>query len=229
MTVSPYSKVTEADYGWYRTLFQRIVVIGLTLFLHVKYRYRVEGKEHIPEGIGSYIVVANHTSNLDPPIVSVALFPRTIAYMAKAELFTTPFKRWLYRNLGTFSVNRAKLEMSTIKSAKAVLNTGTWHLGMFPEGTRNKDITKVAEAKKGVAFLAKTCNKPILPMGIIRSGPDRKDILARIGPLIPCEGSVEELTETVRLKLAELTGLPVDDLEVDSDFQESEASESTQS
>jgi 1-acyl-sn-glycerol-3-phosphate acyltransferase len=128
--------------------------------------------------------------------------------MAKQELFQHWFSKRFYRLMGSFSVNRDKVEVSTIKSAKAVLQSGNWHLGIFPEGTRS-EVGEVKEVKKGAAFMAKMAKAPILPIGITRSGTDLKDITVRIGKLIPCEGDVDEIAEKLQQALIELTNYKV--------------------
>lgn len=203
MTVNPYSKLDEKGYTLFRVIFQNIVVFLLSIKLRVKYKYKVEGLENIPpKSFGSYIVAANHTSDLDPPIVSVALRYRNISYMTKEELFSTPFKAWLYSELRCFSVNRQKLEMSTIRSAKTVINSGKYLLGMFPEGTRKSGGFQ--EVKKGVAFIAKATKASILPIGISRSGKDGRNILAKIGKLVPYEEDIDALSQKIQTAISEL-------------------------
>lgn len=57
------------------------------------YRLRVEGLEHIP-GRGDFVLAANHTSNLDPWPLGIALWPRSLHFMAKHEAWRPPLK-WL--------------------------------------------------------------------------------------------------------------------------------------
>ncbi|MBY0404321.1 MAG: 1-acyl-sn-glycerol-3-phosphate acyltransferase, partial [Cyanobacteria bacterium] len=134
----------------------------------------------------------------------------SICYMGKEELFETFWSQLFYRTVGVFSVNRHKIEISTIKTAKVVLNSGNWQLGMFPEGTRNKDGEGVQEVKKGVAFIAKSTHAPILPVGISRSPSNPKEITVRIGKIIPCEGTIESLSQELHHALLDLVqgGMP---------------------
>ena len=83
------------------------------------------------------ILASNHISYFDPFIVSWAV-GRKMAYMAKKELFETKFGRLFLNFLGAFAVNREKLEVSTIKTAIGIKETG-WVLGLFPQGTRETD------------------------------------------------------------------------------------------
>jgi 1-acyl-sn-glycerol-3-phosphate acyltransferase len=213
MSVNPNSKYTEKDLNWFRILFQRFVVWSLIIIVNQKFKFKVEGRENIPglgntpkapSKSGSFIIAANHLSTWDPPFISVAFSPYSICYMGKEELFETFWSQLFYRTVGVFSVNRHKIEISTIKTAKVVLNSGNWHLGMFPEGTRNKDGEGVQEVKKGVAFIAKSTHAPILPVGISRSPTNPKEITVRIGQIIPCEGTIESLSQELHLSLLSL-------------------------
>ncbi len=51
-------------------------------------RWEVTGREHVP-GEGGVLLIANHTSYADPPIVGAAC-PRPVHFMAKQELFFFP-------------------------------------------------------------------------------------------------------------------------------------------
>lgn len=206
MANNPFAVVNEQDCTPLRIFIQQCVQAYLTLKLRLGYHYTVLGKENIPPlDFGSYIVAANHTSNLDPPIVSVALRYRPIAYMAKNELFQPPLMGHLYKLTGAFAVNRDKMEISTLKSAKFVLQTGHWLLGMFPEGTRNESGEGIQELKKGVAVIAKSAKVPILPIGITRKGPKGKEIIARIGQLIPYQEDADALHQQLQQTLYDLT------------------------
>lgn len=206
-----YAKVTPKTFNRLRGWGQNFVIFLLLLYAKIKYNVTFEGRENIVDGIGSYIVAANHQSNLDPPLVSLALgFNRHIAYMAKLELYETLPGRIFCICTGTFAVNRHKLEMATIRSCKEVLKSG-WHLGIFPEGTRNKTREGVAEVKRGVGFISAINNVPVLPVGIRRyrvEGDWRTHIRVRIGKLIPCTGDKDTMTDAVVAALKDLVDNP---------------------
>jgi 1-acyl-sn-glycerol-3-phosphate acyltransferase len=201
----PDNKVDQAFLSsWPRIVFYRFTCFYLTLKLNLKYGVKTIGKDRIPaQSKGSFIVAANHESDDDPPIVATTLLPQRVSFMAKQELFETPSSRRLYRWLGAFSVNREKLEVATIRSAKTVIQSGTWNLGMFPEGTR-KHGGQVQGIKKGVAFLAKTTKAPVLTLGITRTGAKRS-ITVYIGELVemtPGE-STDEFAERIQAAMLE--------------------------
>ena len=66
--------------------------------------------------------------------------PKNRCYLCKKELFENPFMRWWLNWLGTFSVDREHLGVSTIKTVLTIKKTD-WVLGIFPQGTRQEPGT----------------------------------------------------------------------------------------
>jgi 1-acyl-sn-glycerol-3-phosphate acyltransferase len=100
-------------------------------------RLRVRGREHIPRE-GAVLIVSNHVSQADPPVMGVAALPRKTYYMAKIELFRIPVLRRMVRGLGAFPVERGGADRRAMRLAREVLRRGD-QLLMFPEGTRFTD------------------------------------------------------------------------------------------
>jgi 1-acyl-sn-glycerol-3-phosphate acyltransferase len=112
-----------------------------------------------------------------------------VAFMAKQELFKTPFGNWYFSTSGTIPVNRTQLEKSTIKAAKVALSTPNWMMAIFPEGTRG-EAGAVSTVKAGTTFLSKLCGSPILPAGIALANNGkgfRPKVRIVIKPPILCE------------------------------------------
>ena len=120
------------------------------------------GKENIPKE-GPLIIVANHMSLADPPVLAVSINRRVI-FMAKQQLFRSPLTSYLIRSLGAFPVHRGQLDMSALKQAEQVLQQGL-ALAMFPEGMRSRR-GRLKEAFSGAALIARHSGAPILPVGI---------------------------------------------------------------
>ena len=81
-------------------------IINPLFYLYLK--GRVEGREHIPK-TGGFVVVSNHGSNFDPPLLSAAV-SRPVAYMAKEELFEVPMLKNAIRLYGAYPVKRGAVD-----------------------------------------------------------------------------------------------------------------------
>lgn len=130
----------------------------------------VTGLENVP-GSGPYIVVSNHTSNLDPPFIGGAIglhTRRPIHFMAKEEISHWPLIGWLARGSGVFFVRRGEGDRAAQRIALEHLAAGR-PIGIFPEGTRTRDGI-LREPKAGVALLAMRSGAPLLPVAISGSG-----------------------------------------------------------
>ena len=145
------------------SVFWRAVVIGLVRrIVGPALPLRVTGTENVPLD-GPLIVVSNHLSNADPPILIVA-FPRPLFFMGKAELFRNPVLAWLVRKFGGFPVERGTADRAALRHALQVLNQRI-ALGIFPEGGRSKTGT-LRPGLSGVGLLALQSGAPVLPVGM---------------------------------------------------------------
>lgn len=149
-----------------RLFFRFFLATVVDSILKYCYKYTIKGKENIPRDGKRYLYAANHVSQFDPPIVAFAV-RKTIAFMAKAELFDPKDKllSWLVIHLGAFAVNRSKPEISTFKTLKELSNT-KWDLGVFPQGGTFPYGTSLSQVKKGFATIAKKAELDIIPMAI---------------------------------------------------------------
>lgn len=139
------------------------VLLPYLLVPLLRVRVTATGQAHVPP-IGPLLVVSNHMSNLDPPLVGM-LVPREITMMAKEELFlANPLQGWIIRNYGAFPVRRGAGDVGAIRQALKVLKSGG-ALFMAPEGTRST-TGYLGEPQEGTALIAARSAVPILPIGI---------------------------------------------------------------
>jgi 1-acyl-sn-glycerol-3-phosphate acyltransferase len=132
--------------------------VALRFLCRYEYRNR---KRKLPDG--PLIMVSNHLSWFDIPLIGVAI-PRQIAFMAKKEYFHSPFHRRLVDLYGSFTVERGAVDGTALKIAFDVLDKGGC-LGIFPEGTRSKSL-QLQQGHVGTAFIALHKNAYILPIGV---------------------------------------------------------------
>ncbi|MEB3331171.1 MAG: lysophospholipid acyltransferase family protein [Synechococcaceae cyanobacterium] len=190
----------EPDLG-YKALRWLLVVPLFRLVFHG----RRCGVEAVPAR-GSLVVVANHGSHLDPPLLAHAV-GRPVAFMAKAELFRVPLLGWIIRACGAYPVARGAGDREAIRVASERLRQG-WATGVFLDGTRQVD-GRVNAPQPGAALLAARTGSPLLPVAILgshralgvgRSTPRPVPIHIRIGRPIPPPASTRraDLEATTR-------------------------------
>lgn len=129
---------------------------------------KVYGEEHIPDK-GPFIIVCNHASYFDPPLVGTAVRHHLINFMAKEELFRNPLMNWFLRYVHTFPVHRGRIDRRAVMESFRVLKQGEV-LGIFPEGT-SKDQGILGKFHDGFAGIALKAGVPVLPAAVINSRP----------------------------------------------------------
>ena len=130
--------------------------------------FRLEGRGagHVPAR-GPVLMVANHSSFLDPPLVG-GMAPRQLSFMAKAELFRVPLLGALISRLNARPVRREGADAGALRTALRILQDGGVLL-MFPEGTRGPEGI-LREPKPGAAMLAVLSGAAVVPVFVKGSG-----------------------------------------------------------
>ncbi|HHW17986.1 MAG TPA: 1-acyl-sn-glycerol-3-phosphate acyltransferase [Firmicutes bacterium] len=159
-------------------MFYRFARCLFTLIIKILFKVEVEGLSNLPKE-GPVVVCANHISWWDPPLVA-CLLDRPLHFMAKKELFGYPVFGWILRKLYAFPVNRNKVDISAIKEGLNVLKNGEV-VGIFPEGTRQKNRDRLGEIHPGAALLALKSGAPLFPVAIRGSYGFRKTIRVACG------------------------------------------------
>jgi 1-acyl-sn-glycerol-3-phosphate acyltransferase len=154
------------------------------LLMRLYFRLEARGTEHVPS-TGALLLVSNHSSVLDPPLVGGAS-PRQLSFLAKAELFDIPL---FGRLVNARPVRREGSDARALKTALRVLEEGKALL-VFPEGTRGPEGT-LREAKPGAGMLAVLSGATVVPVLITGSGgalprgavlPRPRKAIVRFGP-----------------------------------------------
>jgi 1-acyl-sn-glycerol-3-phosphate acyltransferase len=126
----------------------------------------IEGMEHLPR-TGPFILVCNHTSNLDPLMMGWASgnqIGRVVHFMAKIEMRSWPVIGWLATQAGVYFVRRGERDRAAQQFSLDALAAGN-PIAIFPEGTRSR-TGHLREGKPGAALIAMRSGAPIVPAGI---------------------------------------------------------------
>jgi 1-acyl-sn-glycerol-3-phosphate acyltransferase len=179
----------------YPLTFQLYRLWGMSICFFMGVFPSVKGKENLPKKKG-YIMVANHTSQLDI-ITPYALLSQHFAFLAKKELEKLPLFRINFRGMNVTVDRRSMVSgMESLSACTEKLKNGI-NLLIFPEGTRSKMAPEMMPFKNGPFQLAIENNTPIVPMvfldnykrfpadfksGIASPGKSRMVILPTIDP-----------------------------------------------
>lgn len=176
-------------------------------YLVLRYGWRIEGLENIPTE-GPVILVANHISYLDPPLLGAAV-KRPVHFMAKAELFRNRIFGSILRRVNAFPVERGAADRKAIRRSLEILAEGNV-LVMFPEGTRSK-TGELLPGQSGVAMLALRSRAHVVPAGIAGTSKvdrekyppaGRPKIALHFGPPVPLDDLYESTDRRAAMREA---------------------------
>jgi len=125
-------------------------------------RIRVDGRENIPQR--PYIVVLNHTSTVDTPVLLLTLPIQKWRFFAVEKWKYHPIFGPIMGWLGAIYIARGDADRQAIRLALNSIEEGNV-FGLAPEGTRSK-TGMMMEAKDGAAYLASRADVPLLPIGL---------------------------------------------------------------
>lgn len=127
-----YSKPSDV-YIWLLNIAYAFVCSGAGV------KVKASGLEKLPQE--PFLLVSNHRSQLDNMVQCLALRPRKIAYIAKAELFKIPIVRGLITRCCYISLGRksSRGDRSAIETAEDYVNRKVMAIGVYPEGHRGKN------------------------------------------------------------------------------------------
>ncbi len=172
-------------------------------------RVHVKGLENLDRG-QAYVFIANHQSNVDPPLLFAHL-GHNVGAIAKKELLKVPFFKQGFPLAHIVPIDRSNRERAIESTKRGADELRSGHsLMAFPEGTRSIDGL-VREFKKGIFFMAVEAGVPIAPVVIndtrlvMRKGAGTcipGDVFLEVLPPVSTQGynneNIEELIERVR-------------------------------
>jgi 1-acyl-sn-glycerol-3-phosphate acyltransferase len=143
-------------------LFRKIAPGFFRFLFHLLTKVELEGLEHIP-GEGGYLVVSNHVSIFEPPLLG-AFWPRRLEIVGAVDVLNRPVQGQIMRWYGTLEVHRGEADRSLLLAVLNCLRAGSPVL-IFPEGGRSHD-PGLRPGWAGPAWIAARANVPVVPVGI---------------------------------------------------------------
>jgi 1-acyl-sn-glycerol-3-phosphate acyltransferase len=164
------------DRLWYRFNF---FVLWPTFTLG--FSFRSEGSRHVPRS-GPVLLLANHESFLDPPLIGLAV-RRKIYYLARKTLFRQATFGAYLRSMGTIPVDQEGVAKEGLRTSIDLLQAGKALL-IFPEGERTF-TGKMSPFKPGIQLVLRKVPVPIVPIGVAGAYEafPRRAKLPRFSPL----------------------------------------------
>ena len=132
------------------------------LFL-VVYRRRCAGLERVPK-TGGVLLVANHQSFFDPPLIGGALTTRDTDFLARGGLFKFKPFAWVISKLNATPIKQGAGDTGAMKEVIKRLNEKKVVV-VFPEGSRTSDGS-VQPFERGISVLLKRAHCVVVPVGI---------------------------------------------------------------
>jgi len=177
-----FNQIKMAIYATYLTNYYGFKLSGVTdtkkrkqaridysheLLNKLNIEVEVINQDKIPQD-GQFLLASNHRTIIDPLIVEMATQKSNIHgdWISKKELYNSFFFGKFVRNSGTVLLDRESSQMGGFfKDIKKSVKNGN-SIFIFPEGTRNKTDSAVAEFKDGAQLIAIKNKLPILPVFI---------------------------------------------------------------
>jgi 1-acyl-sn-glycerol-3-phosphate acyltransferase len=147
-------------------VFSYLLRYGIRLILLMVGSMKVRGSENIPPA-GPYIIVVNHMSKADPPLLYIAFPPMRLRFFAGEKWESHPIFGPIMRAVGAIYIKRGTIDRGGLKQGLDALKAGSI-FGLAPEGTRSR-VGHLIRAKDGAAYLASRANVPLLPVGVTNS------------------------------------------------------------
>jgi len=111
---------------------------------------------------GPLIIITNHVTFLEAPVVYTHLMPRPLTAYSKTESWDKSFRGWLFDLWEIIPLRRGEADLTAIRKGLQVLREGTI-LTIAPEGTRS-GTGVLAEGLPGAVTVALRSKAPIIPV-----------------------------------------------------------------
>jgi 1-acyl-sn-glycerol-3-phosphate acyltransferase len=190
-------------------------------YCRLVHRARFEGMHHVPATShpGAMIVIANHTSGLDPLLIQTAT-PFLIRWMMARDMMV-PSLNWMWKISQVIPVDRDGRDSAALREAMRHLRNGGV-LGIFPEGRIVEPPDEIRPFVSGVGLIVAKCRVPVL-LAWVSGTPTEVDTFASI--MHPSHSRVvfvdridfgeetdaEKITRSLRTRLAQASGWRLND------------------
>jgi 1-acyl-sn-glycerol-3-phosphate acyltransferase len=191
-----------------KSIFRWIMDSGIRLGTDILCRIDKRDLAKFPTR-GPLILVTNHISSLEVPLLFVHLQPRKMIGLAKIETWNNKFMGWLFNLWDAIPVRRGEADLDAIRACLDVLRDGNI-LAIAPEGTRSY-TGHLLRAQPGIVLIALHSGAPIIPMahwggegfnGNLKK-LKRTDFFIRVGRQFTVDAKGKRVDSEIRQKIAD--------------------------
>jgi 1-acyl-sn-glycerol-3-phosphate acyltransferase len=112
---------------------------------------------------GPLIIIGNHPSYLDPPILAMAFFSLRISFLTSQSFFRKPIGRWILDRVSAIPKVQFRTDSRALKQMLRVIR-GDGILAIYPEGQRSLDGSRQPFDEA----IAKLVKKTGCPVAVVR-------------------------------------------------------------
>lgn len=128
------------------------------------HRMSVVGEENALKD-GGCVIIANHSSFLDPIFVAAA-FKRDVYFMGKSDLLKSGFMKWIFKICHVIPVHRGESDIAALRKTCETVDSGNM-TGIFPQGTRIRcSAPDVDSVQAGIGLVGARTKAPMIPVSI---------------------------------------------------------------
>ena len=140
-----------------------------SLLKYIKVKIEVEGEDFEFDDSKPYVLMSNHLSHFDIPLIFQAMRHESVRMLTKKELFKVPIWGRGMTSAEFIAIDRENRRQAhrDLEMAKKAMESGI-RLWVAPEGSRSRD-GNIQSFKKGGFKIAIDTGATILPIGIIGS------------------------------------------------------------
>lgn len=135
----------------------------ISLFFTICFRARAHDVTNVPR-TGAVLIVANHQSYLDPPLLGTSIRGRHAHYVARSSLFDFRLFGWGLAMVNSIPIREDSGDAGAIREILKRLEAG-YPVVLFPEGNRTDDGA-IKPFKRGAALLVKRSRCPVVPAAV---------------------------------------------------------------
>ena len=164
---TPFALLPEQYRYHNRCYYFLMHLVSLIIIRTALIKISIQGKENIPLYPNQpSIIVINHTSALDIPLVQMLIGSYQHIWLSKEILSKIPLFGFVLRRMNVL-VKKGGLAQSIniVDQAYDIVKEQSCHVLIFPEGMRHTD-GKIHKFYSGFAVLAQKLNRPIIPIAI---------------------------------------------------------------